>query len=537
DGERLHAASLTCHDWSGVAQNLSWFYSWGYSLLLTIPFLISDNIYTMYKIAVIINVVLCSLIVPLSYSMGKRIAPNMSRNALLFISLIVSLYSTYILESAVSLAETLIYFLAFLILWLLWRYMETRQWIWGILCGLAVGYIYTVHNRCIGFVIAYAVIAAVLLVREKDLKQLLIMILPLAGMLLLKYGVTQWLDAAESTVGVYTQNTYGTMTQKVTTGLTLYSLISAVCSALGSCWYMLAGTFLTAGLGILAILKGGIFRKDVPDRQRIFYIYAVVSWLFMLAVSVAGTYRKAPLTEGRTDIYYYGRYMEAAIGFFIFMGLIWLWRKGDLREKLREIAGCFLVFLCLSLLVYYVTASYTDTGDNLFSVVAILFPFFYPTLTISVKASSIMAAAVSALILYLFLLERKRYRYLGAVVLCGTFLFVGYSATYSVAKSYIDQASVTNRPTANADFNDVCAWLEASGTESFYVLSSEATEAFSFQMVLNKKTVVSLTDAEQLAFAEAGEYVLLKKTELPDMSGLEVLYENESFYVCTSAES
>ncbi len=149
-GYWLHAATFTGHDWSGVAQNLSYFYSWGYSLLLTIPFLLSSDIYTMYKIAVVINVVLCCLIVPLSYSMGKRIAPKMSRNALLLCVLAVSLYSTYILESAVSLSETLIYFLSFLILWLLWRYLDTRQMVWGILSGLAVGYIYTVHNRCIG---------------------------------------------------------------------------------------------------------------------------------------------------------------------------------------------------------------------------------------------------------------------------------------------------------------------------------------------------------------------------------------------------
>ncbi len=379
---------------------------------------------------------------------------------------------------------------------------------------------------------AYVVIAAILFIREKNIKQLLVMLLPLLGMVLLKYGVTQWLEVQENTGGVYTKNTYSSMSSKVTSGLTLYSLISAVCSALGSCWYMLAGTFMTAGLGILTTLKTHIFQDKKMNREKIFYLYALISWLFMLAVSVLATYRKVPATEGRTDLYYHGRYMEAAFGFFILMGLIWLWQKKEWKEKLREIVLCVLVFLCLSLLIHYVTTSYVDTGNNYFSVVAILLPVFYPTLTISVKASSIAAQAVSSLILSLYQCGRKTYRYFSAIVLCGVFLFTGYNATFSVAKSYIDVASVTNHPTANADFNDICARIRELDTVDFCVLASEATDAFSFQLVMNDMTVTGFTDESETEQMEPEDVIVIEKTDVSDLSGFEVLYENGSFYIC-----
>ncbi|MCD7921122.1 MAG: hypothetical protein LUG27_01500 [Clostridiales bacterium] len=537
DGYWLHAATFTGHDWSGVAQNLNNFYSWGYSLLLTIPFLVSSDIYVMYKIAVVINVILCCLIIPLAYILGRKIAPDMNRNALLLCAAAVSLYSTYILESAVSLAETLIYFLVFLILWLLFRYLETDRAVWGILSGFAVGYLYIVHNRCVGIVAAYVIIAVLLSLKMRSLKRLLIMILPLAAMLLLNYGVNQWLEAVENTAGVYTRNTYGHMSNKVTNGATLYMVISMAVSALGSCWYMLAGTFLTAGMGLIAIGKQHIFQNKRLTRKKLFYIYSVLSWLFMLAVSVLATYRRFPLETGRTDIYYYGRYMEATIGFFIFMGLIYLWGHRNLIRKTKEAVLCFLVTVFLSLIVYYMTNSYVGTSENYFSVTAILMTFFYPAAEVSVKSTTIVALVSSALIFYLFLWGRKSFRYLSVLLLCAMFVFVGYNASYSVANIYIDEASVTNRPTANADFNDICAYVEENEIDALYVLSSTATEAFSWQMVLNTATVTGLLEESQLTEVEDGGIVLVKKAEQPDMSALQVIYENETYYICLFCQS
>ncbi len=142
DGYWLHAASMVGYRWGDVAKNMPFFYSWGYSVLLAIPMMMTEDVNVMYSIAVIINVLLCSLLVPMVYYLCRKIIPDLSRISYLFIALIVSCYSSYILNSAVSLAETLIYFLSFLILLCLYKYFDSEKIIWAILSGCAVGYIY-----------------------------------------------------------------------------------------------------------------------------------------------------------------------------------------------------------------------------------------------------------------------------------------------------------------------------------------------------------------------------------------------------------
>ena len=528
DGYWLHAASMVGYRWGDVARNMSAFYSWGYSVLLTIPMLITKDVHIMYKIAIVMNVILCTLLVPIVYSFVGKLYSEIERISRLFIALIVSCYSTYILESAVSLAETFIYFLTFLILYLLYRFFETRNLTWGILAGLSVGYIYIVHNRCIGIVAAYVVVVLVYLYLEKDIKKVFFMLLPLICMVLVKSLVTNWLDIVEQTSGVYASNTYGAAAAKVST-ITFYSIISVVENILGEFWYTLAGTFMLAGFGIYEVVKYRIIPGWKKDGYVLFYVYALLSWIFLIGVSAVFFIRKAAITSGRIDTLIYGRYMESSVGFLLMMGLIYLERRIKENERRKEIGLVVIISILLSILVHYFTTSYEATGVNWFSIVAVLVPFSYGKKEFSVCASSIVLLAIGILVIYLFSMKEKIYKYITYICVCGAFLYIGYNAAYTVSRIYADTASVENNPTYNNEFNAICNYLTENNIGEFYVLSSARYDAFSYQFIMNDKKVVSLVEVSELQKLEKGDIIVIGDSVDMTAYSFRLLYDGISY--------
>lgn len=528
DGYWLHAASMVGYRWGDVASNMNSFYSWGYSVLLTIPMLLTRDVNVMYKIAIIINVVLCTLLVPIIYSLSVKLAPKLERKSHLFIALIVSCYSTYILESAVSLSETLIYFLTFLILYLLNRFFDTRKLIWGILAGFSVGYIYIVHNRCIGIVVAYIIMVVMYLWMEKDLKTAIILLMPLGGMLLLKYAVTNWLGVVEQTNGVYTSNTYGAMVTK-TSKITFYSILSMIQNILGEFWYTIAGTFMIAGFGVLEIIKYRIVPGWKKDRKVLFYVYAITSWVFLIGVSSLFLFKKAAITSGRMDTIIYGRYMESSVGFLILMGLIYLEQRLGENERKKEIGLVIIVSILLSILTHYFVTAYEPAGINWFSVVAVLMPFSYGNTNVSVCASSIVLLSIGLFVIYLFLMKEKIYRWIAYICVCGAFLYIGYNATYTVARIYAETASVENNPTYNADFTAICNYIDENNYDEFYVLSGSGYDAFSYQFVMNDKKVISLIDESELQYLEGEAIIVIGETLDTTNLQVKVLYDGTAY--------
>ncbi len=530
DGYWLHAATFTGHDWSGVAEKMNFYYGWGYSIFLTIPFMISNNIRVMYRIAILINGLLCAGIVPVIYSLIKRIASGMSKFAMQLTALCVSLYSSYILATAVTMSETLIFFLTVLSLWLFYLYLDTDKPVYGILTAISVGYLYCVHNRNIGIVIALFIIVIVRSIYEKRSKDIWVMLLPLVGMVLLKHGVDYWLTLTENTMGAYTRNTYGNMLGKASGGIGLYGILSLVQNVIGELWYMLIGTFLVAGIGVFEILSNRLVNeKKAVYKHTFFYAYSILSWLFMVAISVFSCVRKQAGAVKRMDIIFYGRYMENTIVFFVLMGIVYLWGNRKDAEKKKEIGLVFIIAVAISVITYYIVASLNVHDVNWFSVVAVMTTAFYPDLQITIISSSIIGLVMAAVIIYLFNMGKEIYKYISVVLLAGIFLFVGYHATYAVSKFYEERASLSNNPTFNLEFNDICNYVWENEYETIYVLSSDPYDAFAYQLVMNKKTIVSITERKDIEMVPDGIPILIKKYGGTDTTEFDFMYENEVF--------
>lgn len=526
DGYWLHAASFAGYRWGDVAKNMGAFYSWGYSVLLTIPMMLSKDPVVRYKIAVLINVVLCTLLVPIVYRFSKKVAPDVARVFHLFIALVVSCYSTYILESAVSLAETTIYFLSILIIYLLYTYFETHKlWI-GVLCGFAMGYLYIVHNRCIGMLIAYVIVVMIYGIKRRKWKELIALLLPVVLMFILKEGVQEWLKGIENTDGVYTSNTYGAMATKASR-LTFYGILSMIKNALGEVWYTLIGTLMIAGFGLMEIITNRLPKRQegTGDDTGFLYLYGILSWIFMIGISSFFFMRSKAVLSARMDAIIYGRYMEPTLGLFLIMGLIYLVRD---HVKNKKVIGLIIgATALLSILIAGFEAETEASGVNWFSIVAILMPFSYGKQIPSVIESSIVLGAVGLFVLYIFNMRGKGYKLFSLILITGTFLFVGYNATSTISTIYAEIASVENDPLYNDDFLAIRNYLEEREIENVCVMADRGYDAFSYQFLMPDVKVVSISDETELEEIGGNDMVILSGSTIITQS-YTVLYEGQS---------
>ncbi len=526
EGYLSHAATFSGRDWSGVLRNAQGFYAWGYSVLLTIPMVLTGNVTAVYYTAVFCNALLCCGILLICYKIAKEIAPNVEHPVLIFCSAAVSVYSSYVFQGTVMFAEIYLYFFVFATILCLLKYIRTEKAVWGILSGLCAGYTYAIHNRSIGLVIAYALVAVVWCMKSKDWKKALVMLLPLAVMMGVNHKVVQYLNACEKQGEVYTVNTYASHATALSTGSFFYKIISIMKSVLGECWYALIGSFGMMGVGVYSAVKKIYEAWKTKSDDSVWYAFLILMLLGTLAVSVLGIMPKVPMDEtGRYDLYIYGRYWEMTFGIFILLGFLECYNKITKNVLINIIFGCIF----LSAVIEYMTKAYQgNMNGHWWSIPAVLTTFFYPQKEFTVLASSVVGIAFMIWIFYMFT-QHKKALWAGAVSVWTLFnIFTGYIAIFNVTGIYWTYKVVLAVPFFNENFNDVCNYLEENDVDEFAVCSGLNDYSVVFQLAFPDNKIESVLPGANMPDMEI--CIFEKNTWTEEYIGI-VCYENDDYYV------
>ena len=151
-----HAAHMAGQTWAGVMNGVSW-YSFGYSFWLALSFLFSDRMIVMYRIAIILNVMMCLGIYFLAYAVIRKLAKEQTVVTCGFIAFAVTCFPTYIFYSYTTMCETALALVVWLLFYELVSLEENPKWWKGMLLGLTTGYAYVVHNRLLTAIFAVGI--------------------------------------------------------------------------------------------------------------------------------------------------------------------------------------------------------------------------------------------------------------------------------------------------------------------------------------------------------------------------------------------
>ncbi len=325
------AAEVLGYDWSDTAA-IGSYYSYGYGLILTgILWLFRDCV-TAYHAAIAVNMLLQCGAVGILWGIFKRLyqtknSEERRMQAVLAVGIAV-FYPPWSFSIQMTMTEALLMFLYALICYEIILFTGKPNILGAVFLALSLLYIYFVHMRTIGIVIA-AVLTLLLYAwrtpaaRRKLVAALVILAVGVMCGLCIKEKITDTVYAAAD-LELLSVNDYAGQLGTLKRLFTVEGIKKLFFSCVGKLYYLVMASFGLFLPAICMCLKKiwkmfqGFFSKP-EDRENSGYIY------FFCLLSMMGQFvitAIATMSPGRLDGFVYGRYNEHLLPVLMGIGLM-----------------------------------------------------------------------------------------------------------------------------------------------------------------------------------------------------------------------
>ncbi len=325
-----YAARLAGYDWSDVTA-LAPYYSYGYSLILIPIFVFCKDAVTAYRMAVSINFLFLFLAMVALAGTMKRMMPDKKMPIVLFSALTV-LLPCNLFYTQMTLTEVFLVALYIAAGSVLYRYLENNRLSTLLLLMLILIYLYTVHMRTVGVLLAAMIVVTIHIFLRGDKRW---HVLAALGAALALFAAADFLKQ-QAFVYVYgginqelvAANDYSGQMEKIRSVLSLEGFYDLLISLAGKVLYLGLATWGLFYWGIYGMVRQAFallrnIKKHVSAKPQQFF--AVFVLLTVAAQIVIGTIYL--LTLGEIGDYTYGRYSEMVIPFVMVWGFAVLWKE------------------------------------------------------------------------------------------------------------------------------------------------------------------------------------------------------------------
>lgn len=349
-GYWAHAANFLGYDWKDV-MSIHSYYSYGYGILMT-PFLyfIEDTI-LLYRVMIVINFLLLFGGMILLYRIIIKIMPDIERKLVAVLSGITMLYSSHIVYVQTTMSEVLLVFLFLALTELLIRYLERPTVSRMMAAVFLMTYMYIVHMRTIGVVIAGLIILLFPLVIKKEnigKTILLLMIVVMIAIVVTAYksGYVESISQ-RSKSGINASNDYKGQINNILFVFSVKGIFAFVAGFLGKIFYLGSATFGLFYWGLFSVFS--MLKKSIKEYKEVKVINSgLVSAFFLLAViftlSISTIFN---IKTTRLDAVMYGRYNEHILSMFLILGLIQILNAQKLKKGTWVIV-CIQSICCIA---------------------------------------------------------------------------------------------------------------------------------------------------------------------------------------------
>ncbi len=317
------AANIVGYDWSTLA-SLGSYYSFGYSLLLMPILYIFKGGLAAYRAAIGVNYLLVALSFVLLSKLSLRIFGGKSdRIKNVLICAVASLYPPLILYSQMTMAESLVTFLFILLCYIFAEYLYKPDVIKLVLLVIVALYLYSVHNRTIGVIIALFLAYVFFGIANKKSRKLTFIMICLAVGAVLIFIILRHRTIGSVFAGASADdldiNGYRGQVYKIKHILSKDGIGDFAIEVLGKLYYLVISTYgmvvfclISVYNGLRDMLKG----KPGSGRSAIFKLFVVLSTVAEILISSIFLH-----LSDRADVLFYGRYDEFVAPVLIVMGM------------------------------------------------------------------------------------------------------------------------------------------------------------------------------------------------------------------------
>lgn len=421
-GYWANAAAIAGYDWKELIAETP-YYAGGYSLWLVPIILLFSNSEIWYKAAIGLNILLLLGAYFLSFNITRKLFPEVNKNLVYIISLIVIIYPSNIIYAQVTWSETLLYFLMWLSTYFLIRMEENFSYIKACGFALILIYMYMVHARTIGIVfVGTASLFFIFLIKKKPLYFFVVPIFILGVGYMVNAGIKEyqlselWCNSSTSNINNVSVNsgTVSAYANKIfqNGGLFIESLG-------GKLIYLLIGSGLTFPIVIVRFWED--LMTIIKEKQINIPFFLTRFWcLFSLLVSWVLCSMQMLSWNERKDMIVYARYMENTLGPVLLLGIVYsIYTLKETRRGILMSALCLLLGLRS---VYWRVLEAPGVFNSICSpVIGAFYDFFEENTLNAFIGISIMCLIFLVLLLVESIVKSERGR---AGIIGGTFLIL-----------------------------------------------------------------------------------------------------------------
>lgn len=511
-----HAANLAGNSWAGVMNGMPW-YAFGYSLFLAPLFFLTNDIVLMGRLAVLLNMFFSVASFFLAVQVVRRLIDTKKAVVIGATAFAATSFSAAVFQSYITWGETLLMLLVWLLLYLFLRLEEEPSFGKSFLIGILLGYAYMVHNRMLAVVAAVFLTLIVLFFLKKvQGKHLAVFFLAFAATflayMLLKRGLRSLIleDAALRELGMKTAigkaNTLADQVEKIGNLFTAAGFLHFMSNFVGQIWHFLSAAYLIPGFGAAYCVcrLSAILRKQEEGTVSLWLLPLLMAAATMAMTALFFEETAANVGRVRIDTYFYGRYNDVLLPFFIAAGLCFLARLAWTEKKQRtSLIVCACVYLAASACVYAQVGSIDDFFLNTVSAASIY--IFHWLGRFAVWKCVLIAAGVGVLVTAAAgFLKNRRFADMGYGVLC-----LGVSLLFVMTAFFCMRTVIhgeTDYIVAHAPLYDYLNAHTGKG-EKVYTLT-ENKPAYDLQSRLVDKQVIPI-EASMAAQITEGSYLFL----------------------------
>lgn len=347
------AAKVLGYDWSEIS-SLGSYYSFGYSLILIpILFLFQSGL-AAYRASIVVNMLLLLGTFLLLTKIAAKIFSKLDTKLQILFSGIAACYPVWFMYMGMTLVEIILVFDLVLVAYLLILYLEDMKLSHLILLILATAYLYTIHMRSVGIVIAVAMTIVIrILTSKKNGKKILLMLLGAMAILMLAIGITVVIKTkvqnnvySEADVAQLNTNDYGGQWIKIKRILTKKGLYQFLTGFAGKVYYLGMSSFGLFYYGFFYALRKA-FDKKLAMTHRCFYLFADLASLGSILICTIYM-----IGYTRIDGLMYGRYDEMVLPIMMLIGCYAMYQGG--LTVVKTGAAMFLSLFAMIQMAYVI---------------------------------------------------------------------------------------------------------------------------------------------------------------------------------------
>lgn len=366
-----YAARLAGYDWSDMTA-LAPYYSYGYSLILIPIFVFCKDAVMAYRIAVSINFLLLFLALAALAGTMKRVAPDNKMPVVLFSGLAI-LLPCNLFYTQMTLTEVFLVTLYIAAGSALYHYLENNRLSTLVILMLILIYLYTVHMRTVGVLLAAVIVVTVHILLRGNKRW---HILAALGMALLLFAAAGFLkqQAFRFVYGginreLVAANDYSGQMEKIRYVFSCEGFYDLLVSLAGKVLYLGLATWGLFYWGIYGLVRQVLElvknrkRHASAEPQQLFAMFVLLTVAAQIVIATIYL-----LTLGEIGDYTYGRYSEMVIPFVMVWGFVVLWKERTRVIWISTVGLAILQGLVTYLVVRQIIATGADNFQGYFLV-------------------------------------------------------------------------------------------------------------------------------------------------------------------------